>query len=98
MNRLTSFLLGVITGGVLGSLAGILYAPNDGKHTRDKLTYQISRLQEMLKELLEKKESLANDAKSQGIDNLNNTKREAKKLQAELDKLNKQLKDVEEKK
>jgi gas vesicle protein len=98
MSRITSFILGVFTGAAIGSVLGILYAPNDGKHTRDKLSYQISRLQDAIKELMERKEALMNDAKSQGMENINNTKREAKKLQAELDKLTRQLKETESKK
>jgi gas vesicle protein len=94
MSKFGSFVAGLLTGAAIGSVLGLLYAPNDGKHTRDKLTYQLSRLQDMLKELLESKETIVSEAKSIGEANITKTQREAEKLRAEMEKVQKQIKET----
>ncbi len=61
-----AFLFGAITGSILG----ILYAPDKGINTRDKLSYQLDKLKKQLegvvKELKDEKSVFSNDAKNQG--------------------------------
>jgi gas vesicle protein len=40
-------------GAVTGAVIGILYAPDAGVNTRDKLTFQLQKYQEQLKKLIE---------------------------------------------
>lgn len=98
MNRFTSFLIGVASGALIGSTLGILFAPDEGKETRDRISYQLSRLQARIKELTEAKEIFVNEAHDRGIAHINNTKREARKLQLEIEKLNKEIEDLSHKK
>jgi len=48
-NTLFSFLLGAATGAVIG----ILYAPDKGSNTRDRLSYKLDKYRSMLESLLE---------------------------------------------
>ncbi|MCY7351563.1 MAG: YtxH domain-containing protein [Cytophagaceae bacterium] len=43
-----AFLMGVVTGAVLG----ILYAPDKGENTRDRLSYRLGRYREQLQSLI----------------------------------------------
>ena len=58
-NSIISF----ITGLVLGGIFGVLFAPDRGNNTRDRLTYRLNkyklRIQEILDDVLDEKEDLA---------------------------------------
>ena len=41
-----------IAGASIGAAVGILFAPDTGKNTRDRLTYQLSRYKEELEKLI----------------------------------------------
>ncbi len=75
-----AFLIGMITGGVLG----ILYAPDKGRNTRDRLSFQLDKLKKQLEGFLEDiidgKEMLGNDAKDKGEKIVKDAKDKAEKL------------------
>ena len=97
MNKFGNFVVGFLLGATAGSVISLLYAPTDGKHTRDKLSYHLSRLQEMLNNLMQKREELVNEAKTQGAANVSKTQLEAKKLQDDIANIQKKIKQTQAK-
>ena len=86
-NTLLSFLLGATTGAIIG----ILYAPDKGSNTRDKVTYRLDKYKVMLEKLLEDlingKEIPQSAAKSQGQKVIDDAKERAEQLLEDVDNL-----------
>jgi len=84
-NTLLSFLVGAATGAILG----ILYAPDKGKNTRDKLSYRLDKYRENLKELVndlvDGKEKPFSKAKTKGEKVINDTKDKAERLLGDVE-------------
>jgi len=71
MNKyLKGFSFGVLSGALLGSVFALLYAPDKGSTTRDRLSYRLSHYMEDLSRLIEQlrkeKEGIVSDAKVKG--------------------------------
>lgn len=92
MNKTNNFIAGFVTGAVVGSVATLLFAPSEGSNLRDKISYQFSRLKETLQSFVQKREDLVNEAKSQGEANVSKTQLEARKLQDEMARIQKNFK------
>ena len=92
--------LSFVFGAAIGSAFGILYAPDKGKNTRDKLSYQLDKasdqLQEIVNDLMEGKTESLENVKSEGQKLIDDAIGRAEKLMGEVDALKIQLKTKDE--
>ena len=87
-----TFIIGIIVGGILG----ILYAPDEGKNTRDRLSYKLDKvkkqLEDFLQEIIEGKQEINSEAKDKGKQVVRDAKNKAEKLLDDVNGLIKQIK------
>ena len=91
-NTLLAFLLGAAA----GTLIGILYAPDKGTNTREKLSFQLDKYRELLQELIDdfvsgRETPLTSEAKSQGQKVVDEAKTKAEQLLEDVDDLLEQI-------
>lgn len=92
-NTLIAFLAGAAAGAILG----ILYAPEKGEHTRQKLSFQLEKYKDLLQRLVNdfvdgKETPLTSEAKSMGQKVVDEAKSKAEKLLEDVDELLDQIK------
>ncbi|MBX2842841.1 MAG: YtxH domain-containing protein [Flammeovirgaceae bacterium] len=80
-----------LTGALVGGILGILYAPDKGENTRDKLNFQLDKyaekLQKILDDLIEGKDFTVSEAKTEGEKVILDAIKEAEKLKNEVEAL-----------
>ena len=90
--KLTTALIAFVSGAATGAAFGVLYAPDKGRETRDRLSYQLYRYRDMLIDLTDslregKDEAPSQTAKSEGQRVIKDAKDKAEKLLGDVDSL-----------
>ncbi|MDQ1087698.1 MULTISPECIES: YtxH domain-containing protein [unclassified Siphonobacter] len=96
MKKSTLALIGFLAGTAVGASIGILYAPDSGENTRDRLAYRLSKYREQLQRLIsdlvvqgDLPESLA---KTEGKKVVDEAREKAERLLADVEMLMGQIK------
>ena len=98
MSKTTDNLMSFLAGAAAGAILGILYAPDKGTNTRERLTYRLEKykqkLEELLEELMEEEgEPVTSFARSEGEKVIQDAREKAEKLLEDVDSLIGQIKD-----
>jgi len=84
MGRKSNTFLAFLTGAATGAILGLLYAPDKGENTRDKLSYQLDKykkkLDELIREIMEGEELAESEAKIEGEKIVSDAKEKAERL------------------
>lgn len=96
MSNSSKSLLAFLFGAATGAIIGLLYAPEKGTHTREKLSFMLDKykneLEDLVQELVKTKTATESVAKSEGQKVIKNAKDKAEKLLEDVDDLIGQIK------
>lgn len=91
MSKNSNSLFAFLIGAGVGSALGILFAPDAGNNTRDKLSFKLSKykkdLESLIDDLVEGKETHLNEAKTEGKRVISEAKNKAENLLSDVNKL-----------
>lgn len=91
MSKNSNSLLAFVLGAGIGATVGILFAPDSGNNTRDRLSYQLIKykeeLEDLVKELVEGKNLPLNEARSEGNKVITEAKNKAENLLNDVNRL-----------
>lgn len=95
MSKNSNSWIAFLAGAGIGAAIGILFAPDTGKNTRDKLSYQLFKykeeLEKLVNELKDGKNLPLNEAKSEGNKVISDAKNKAENLLSDVNKLIEQI-------
>lgn len=96
MSKSSNTLIAFLVGAAAGAVLGVLYAPDKGSNTREKLSFRLDKykkiLQDFLDDLVTGKDSpLTTEAKSQGQKVVSEAKGKAERLLEDVDDLLEQI-------
>ncbi len=96
MSKRSNSALAFIMGAAAGAILGILYAPDKGESTRDKLSFLVDKykkeLEVLINNLLEGGDGTSTIAKEKGKKVISDAKEKAEKLLEDVDELIGQIK------
>ena len=96
MSKSSKTFLAFMTGATVGSVLGILYAPDKGENTRNKLLYQLQKYRDQLEglvsDLIEGKEIPETMAKTEGKKVVNEAREKAERLLEDVETMMSQIK------
>lgn len=96
MRRSIGTLFVFLSGAATGAFLGVLYAPEKGESTRDRLNFQLAKyrdkLKELIDELVEGKQEPVNMARNQGQRVIKDAKEKAERLLGDVEDLMSQIK------
>ncbi|MFC3416799.1 YtxH domain-containing protein [Algoriphagus hitonicola] len=91
MSKNSNSLIAFVIGAGVGAAMGVLFAPDTGSNTRDRLSFRLSKykkeLEELIDELVEGKELHLNEAKTEGKRVITEAKNKAENLLTDVNKL-----------
>lgn len=91
MSKKSNSLFVFALGAGLGAVLGVLFAPDSGNNTRDKLSYRLGKysneLEDLIDDLMEGKNLPDNLAKSEGDKVITEAKSKAENLLSDVNKL-----------
>jgi gas vesicle protein len=93
MSKKGSTMIAFITGAAIGAILGVLYAPDKGSATREKLSFRLDKYKKVLEDFLDdlangrETSSLTSEAKSQGQKVVTEAQSKAERLLEDVDEL-----------
>jgi len=96
MSKKSNAMMAFLGGAAIGAVLGILYAPEKGSVTREKLSSQLDKYKRLLEEYLNdlttgKETPLTSEAKAQGHKIVSETQNKAERLLEDVDELLEQI-------
>lgn len=91
MSKSSNSLIAFLIGAGVGAALGVLFAPDTGTNTRDRLSFKLSKykkeLEELIDDLVDGKEMHLNEAKTEGKRVISEAKNKAENLLSDVNKL-----------